>query len=195
MRECISAGADVVSFSGDKLLGGTQAGLVVGRRKSVTRLRRHSLYRALRVDKLTLAALEATLESHRRETRLQDIPALRMLSLSREEIEMRATGLVNTLSQESPGSGLSIALEEGKSAVGGGSGPTTQPATVLISLQHADLSADEIQYRLRQSSPPVIARIADGKVLIDLRTVASQEESELLDALRHLTAENLTSTA
>ncbi len=126
---------------------------------------------------------------------MQDIPVLRMLSLSREEIELRATDLTDTLSQGSPDSGLIIALEEGKSAVGGGSGPTTHPATVLISLQHATLSADEIQRRLRLSSPPVIARIAEGKVLIDLRTVASEDESELLDAIRHLTAENLTSTA
>lgn len=195
IRDSISAGADVVSFSGDKLLGASQAGLIVGRRNIVSRLRRHSLYRALRVDKLTLATLEATLESHRRGTSLEEIPALRMLSLSRKEIEVRATSLTDTLSQESPDSGLSIALEEGKSAVGGGSGPATHPATVLISLQHASLSADEIQHRLRLSSPPVIARIADGKVLIDLRTVASEEESELLAAIRHLTAEHLTSTA
>ena len=80
IRDCISDGADVVSFSGDKLLGATQAGLIVGRREIVSRLRRHSLYRALRVDKLTLAALEATLESHRRGTPLQDIPALHMLA-------------------------------------------------------------------------------------------------------------------
>lgn len=194
IRDCISEGADVVSFSGDKLLGATQAGLIVGRREVVSRLRRHSLYRALRVDKLTLAALEATLESHRRGTPLQDIPALRMLSLSREEIEVRAKNLTETLSQRSPDSGLVIAIEEGKSAVGGGSGPATHPATVLISLQHASLSADEIQRRLRRTSPPVIARIADGKVLVDLRTVAPEEEPELLDAIRHLTGENSTST-
>lgn len=194
IRDCISEGADVVSFSGDKLLGATQAGLIVGRREIVSRLRRHSLYRALRVDKLTLAALEATLESHRRGTPLQDIPALHMLSLSREEIEVRAKNLTETLSQRSPDLGLIIAIEEGKSAVGGGSGPATHPATVLISLQHASLSANEIQRRLRLSSPPVIARIADGKVLIDLRTVAPEEEPELLDAIRHLTGENLTST-
>lgn len=194
IRDCISEGADVVSFSGDKLLGATQAGLIVGRREIVSRLRRHSLYRALRVDKLTLAALEATLESHRRGTSLQDIPALHMLSLSREEIEVRAKNLTETLSQRSPDLGLIIAIEEGKSAVGGGSGPATHPATVLISLQHASLSANEIQRRLRLSSPPVIARIADGKVLIDLRTVAPEEEPELLDAIRHLTGENLPST-
>lgn len=194
ISNCISDGADVVSFSGDKLLGATQAGLIVGRREILSRLRRHSLYRALRVDKLTLAALEATLESHRRGTALQDIPALHMLSLSREEIEARAKNITETLSQRSPDSVLLIAIEEGKSAVGGGSGPATHPLTVLISLQHANLSADEIQRRLRLSSPPVITRIADGKVLIDLRTVAPEEEPELVDAMGHLTCENLTST-
>lgn len=194
ISDCISEGADVVSFSGDKLLGSTQAGLIVGRREIVNRLRRHSLYRALRVDKLTLAALEATLESHRRGTALQDVPALHMLSLRREEIELRAKNLTESLSQRSPNSGLIIAIREGKSAVGGGSGPATHPATVLISLQHASLSADEIQRRLRLSSPPVIARIAGGRVLIDLRTVAPEEEPELIDAISHLIGENLTPT-
>ncbi|MBA3515622.1 MAG: L-seryl-tRNA(Sec) selenium transferase [Pyrinomonadaceae bacterium] len=189
IRDSIFEGADVVSFSGDKLLGATQSGLIVGRREIVSRLRRHSLYRALRVDKLTLAALEATLESHRRGTPLQDIPVLQMLSLSREEIELRAKNLTETLSQRSPDLRLIIAIEEGKSAVGGGSGPATHPSTVLISLQHASLSADEIQRRLRLSSPPVIARIADGKVLIDLRTVALAEEPELLDAIRDQTGQ------
>ncbi|MBA3255816.1 MAG: L-seryl-tRNA(Sec) selenium transferase [Pyrinomonadaceae bacterium] len=194
ISDCISEGADVVSFSGDKLLGSTQAGLIVGRREIVNGLRRHSLYRALRVDKLTLAALEATLESHRRGTALQDVPALHMLSLRREEIELRAKDLTESLSQRSPNSGLIIAIREGKSAVGGGSGPATHPATVLISLQHASLSAEEIQRRLRLSSPPVIARIAGGRVLIDLRTVAPEEEPELIDAISHLIGESLTPT-
>lgn len=191
IRDSISEGADVVSFSGDKLLGATQAGLIVGRREVVSRLRRHSLYRALRVDKLTLAALEATLELHRRGTSLQDIPALHMLSLGRDAIEVRAKNLTESLSQRQLDSGLRVGMEAGKSAVGGGSGPTTHPATVLISLQHASLSADEIQRRFRLSLPPVITRIADGKVLLDLRTVAPEEESELFDAICLLAGENL----
>ena len=194
IRDCISAGADVVSFSGDKLLGATQAGLIVGRREIVGRLRRHSLYRALRVGKLTLAALEATLESHRRGTSLQDIPTLRMLSLGSEEIEVRAKDLTEILSQRSSTSGIIIGIEEGKSAVGGGSGPATHPPTVLISIQHGSLSADAIQDRLRLSSPPVIARIGDGKVLIDLRTVAPEEEPELVEAISNLAGKTLTST-
>lgn len=193
IRDCISEGADVVSFSGDKLLGATQAGLIVGRREIVSRLRRHSLYRALRVDKLTLAALEATLQSHRRGTPFQEIPALNMISLSSGEIELRAKNLIENLSRRHPDSALIIAIEKGKSAVGGGSGPAVHPASVLISLQHASLSADEIQRRLRLSSPPVIARISNGRVLIDLRTVAPEEEPELLEAIRHLTKQDDTS--
>jgi L-seryl-tRNA(Ser) seleniumtransferase len=195
IRDCIFAGADVVSFSGDKLLGGTQAGMIVGRQNLVNRLRQHSLYRALRVDKLTLAALGATLESHRRGSALQDIPALQMLSLSVDEIEKRATKVIDHLLDRASDSELTIALEKGKSAVGGGSGPATHPATILISLRHARLSADEIQRRLRLSFPPVIARIADGRVLIDLRTVASEEEPELLEAIQLLTAKNVSATS
>ncbi len=193
IRDCISEGADVVSFSGDKLLGATQAGLIVGRREIVSRLRRHSLYRALRVDKLTLAALEATLQSHRRGSPFQDIPALNMISLGSGEIELRAKNLTETLSRRHPDSRLIIAIEKGKSAVGGGSGPAVHPASVLISLQHASLSADEIQRRLRLSSPPVIARISNGRVLIDLRTVAPEEEPELLEAISHLTKRDVAS--
>jgi L-seryl-tRNA(Ser) seleniumtransferase len=183
IRNCILDGADVVSFSGDKLLGAVQAGLIVGRREIVGRLRRHSLYRALRVDKLTLAALEATLESHRRGTALQDIPALQMLSLTTDDIQSRAKSFTAQL----PHSKLQIGIEEGKSAVGGGSGPATHPATILISLQHPTLSADDIQRKLRLNSPPIIARVADAKVLIDLRTVPLDEEPELLIAIRNLT--------
>jgi L-seryl-tRNA(Ser) seleniumtransferase len=193
IRDCIAEGADVVSFSGDKLLGATQAGLIVGRSEIVSRLRRHSLYRALRVDKLTLAALEATLESHSRGTALQDIPALNMLALSTEGIEARARSLTEALSQRSPDSGLTAVLEGGQSAVGAGSGPATHPATVLISLEHPRVSAEDIQRRLRLSSPSIIARISDQKVLLDLRTVAPQEEPELLNALLLLAAEPLNS--
>lgn len=187
IRDCISDGADVVSFSGDKLLGSTQAGLIVGRRAIVSRLRRHSLYRALRVDKLCLAALEATLDAHRREASFEEIPTLRMLALTSGEIEERAQYLINRLSTSLNSSGLTAKIVEGASAVGGGSGPNTRPATVLIALQHEKLSAGEIESRLRSSAPPIIARIAEGKVLLDLRTVAPEEEAELLNGLMLLT--------
>jgi L-seryl-tRNA(Ser) seleniumtransferase len=186
IRDSISAGADVVSFSGDKLLGSAQAGLIVGRAKIVERLRRHSLYRALRADKLSLAALEATLESHLRGAATEEVPALHMLSMSREEIEDRAKNILRQLGAEPQTSGLSAELTDGESAIGGGSGPNTHPATTLIALTHQELSADEIEQRLRRFSPPVISRIADGKVLLDLRTVEPEAEPELLHALKSL---------
>lgn len=181
ISESVAAGADVVSFSGDKLLGATQAGLIVGRRKILERLRKHSLYRALRVDKLSLAALEATLEAHRRGA-IEEIPALEMLATSPETIAERARTFLQLVSGNTA-EVLSCALVAGQSAVGGGSGPTVHPPTTLLAIRHARLSADELESKLRNSSPPVIARIADGQVLIDLRTIAPYEETELLSAL------------
>jgi L-seryl-tRNA(Ser) seleniumtransferase len=179
IRDSISAGADVVSFSGDKLLGATQAGLIVGRREIIDRLRRHSLYRALRVDKLCLAALEATLEAHRRGA-IDEIPGLRMLSLPANTIEKRARNLVEQLPGDAT---IEATIITGQSAVGGGSGPNVYPQTALIALKHKILSADEVELKLRHSSPPIITRIAEGLVLIDLRTVDTREEPDLLRAL------------
>lgn len=188
IRDCLAAGADVVSFSGDKLLGATQAGLIVGRRAILARLRKHSLYRALRVDKLCLAALEATLDSHRRGAALEEIPALRMLVLSKQELEERARRVVEQAFQGS-NSPLTARVIDGESAVGGGSGPIARPPTALIALEHESLSADEIEGRLRRSSTPIIARISNRKVLLDLRTVAPNEDAELIEALGSLAIE------
>ena len=186
IRESIAEGADVVSFSGDKLLGGPQAGLIVGSRAIIERLRRHPLYRALRVDKLTLAALQATLNAHRRGTLFNEIPSLQMLALTKADVAQRAENFVAKIHNED--SSLSISLIEGESAVGGGSGPNTRPATVLIAIEHSHHSADEIERRLRSSNPPIIARVSEGKLLLDLRTVFPSEEPELAQALRNLTA-------
>ena len=180
IRESIAAGADVVTFSGDKLLGASQSGILVGRRETIERLRRHSLYRALRADKLCLAALEATLEAHARGTATSEIPTLRMLSSSKEELASRAKKFVDQISNSS----LMATLVSGESAVGGGSGPNTHPPTTLIALSHPTLSANEIEAQLRNSSTPVIARITEGQVLLDLRTVEPAAEVELLRALK-----------
>jgi len=184
VRNLVTEGADVISFSGDKLLGSAQAGLIVGKREIVERLRKHPLYRALRSDKLRLAALEATLEAHQRSAGLFEIPVLNMLTMTQGEIESRAKLIINRLSQNN--GALRATLLAGESAIGGGAGPTTAPPTCLIALTHETLSALEIETRLRSSSSPVIARIADGKVLIDLRTVFIDEESQLVDALRSI---------
>lgn len=182
--ESIAAGADVVSFSGDKLLGGPQAGLIVGRSEIIERLRRNPLYRALRADKLCLAALEATLDAHRRGA-LEEIPLFQMLGLTTEAIEVRARDLARRLEESIP-SDLKVTVISGSSAVGGGSGPNVHPPTALLALSHETLTANEIESKLRAASPPVIARIADGQVLLDLRTVDVSEESDLLTALKSL---------
>jgi L-seryl-tRNA(Ser) seleniumtransferase len=182
IRDSITAGADVVSFSGDKLLGATQAGLIVGRRETIDRLRRHSLYRALRVDKLCLAALEATLDAHRRGA-IEEIPALRMLALTKDAIQERAQNLIAKLAASDL---LKATIVDGQSAVGGGSGPNVHPPTALIALNHEHLNAGEIEKKLRLFSPSVIARIADDQVLLDLRTVDDSEEPELMAALSSL---------
>ncbi len=182
IKDSISAGVDIVSFSGDKLLGASQAGLIAGKQAIIERLRKHSMYRALRADKLCLAALEVTLESHRREA-AAEIPTLRMLGLSKESIETRAVAFVEELSGSSD---LSASVVEGLSAVGGGSGPNVHPPTALVALMHNSLPVEEIERRLRSCSPPVVARIADGRVLLDLRTVDPSEELELLNAVKSI---------
>ena len=185
----IAAGADIVMFSGDKLLGGPQAGLIVGCRELIDNVRRHPLYRALRVDKLIYAALEATLESHLRSTAAEDVPVLKMLSTSRSEIEVRVRGLLDKLGAPVGDGGLSVKVVDGCSAVGGGAAPMVQPDTVLIALSHRDRSAEMIERQLRMSSSPVIARIVGDHVCLDLRTVSQADEDELLSALRQLLVE------
>lgn len=183
IKDCIAQGVDVVSFSGDKLLGSAQAGVIVGCRTVISRLRKHSLYRALRADKLCLAALEATLETHLQGHSFSDVPALRMLAASREEVQERAEILLSKLEIEPEGP-FQAELVAGESAVGGGSGPIVRPATTLIALSHRVFSADTLEERLRSFNPPVIARVANDKVLIDLRTVASADEADLIAALK-----------
>jgi L-seryl-tRNA(Ser) seleniumtransferase len=183
ISEAIKNGADILSFSGDKLMGAAQAGLIVGRRDLVASLRRAPLYRALRADKLTLAALEATLDAHRRGVATEEVPALRMIAMTYEEIEARARGFLSRWQERRRPQNLLVEITEGQSAIGGGAAPTTHLPTALIALAHEQLSADQLEQALRLSQPPVIARIAEGKVLLDLRTVAEDEEADLLNAL------------
>lgn len=186
ISDSIAEGADVVSFSGDKLLGGPQAGLIVGRKEIIERLRRSPLYRALRADKLCLAALEATLDAHRRNA-LDEIPLFQMLGLSADAIGTRARNLAQQLAETAP-SGLQATIVSGNSAIGGGSGPNVHPPTALLALSHERLTANEIEGKLRAASTPLIARIADDQVLLDLRTVDISDEPAVLSALKSLTA-------
>lgn len=189
IRASIDAGADIVSFSGDKLLGGPQAGLLVGRSNLIERMRSHPLYRALRADKLRIAALEATLEAYARDTSGDEVPAHRSIALSADEIRERAEGLISRLRESKMSQGVSLGTVAGESAAGGGSGPTSRLPTVLISLTHNQLTANQIESALRLSDPPVIARIVDDRVLLDLRTVAESEESEVERAVLSLPSE------
>jgi L-seryl-tRNA(Ser) seleniumtransferase len=186
IRESIAAGADIVTFSGDKLLGGPQSGLIVGRHELIERLRRHPLYRALRADKLALAALEATLEAYRRSAQQHEIPTLRMLAATHDDIEQRALAFVSRLRSRPDTAALKFEIVAGQSAIGGGSAPTTHPPTALLALTHETLSASAVEEALRHARPPVIARIVDDRVMLDLRTVDEREETELADALAAL---------
>ena len=180
----IAAGVDVVTFSGDKLLGGPQAGLIAGKAEFIDRLRKHPLYRALRVDKMIYAALEGTLDHYRRGVSAEELPVLKMLAMTSDEIAKRGEGIIKKLAaKEKTGSGLTTELVDGVSAVGGGAAPDKQPSTKLIALRHATLSASELEQALRRSHPPVIARIVDDRVMLDLRTVSESEEPALLEAL------------
>jgi L-seryl-tRNA(Ser) seleniumtransferase len=183
IRDSIAQGADIVTFSGDKLLGGPQAGLVVGRRALVEQCRKHPLYRALRADKLALAALAATLAAHRRGAAHAEVPALRMLAQTQAELETRARAFVRRARKQLGAHDLSFDLIPDASAIGGGCAPTTHPPTALIALTHRRLSADALDAALRRATPPIVARILADRVVLDLRTVAPEEEAQLLAAL------------
>ncbi len=187
IRESLRDGAAVVSFSGDKLLGACQAGLIVGRSDIVNRLRKHPLYRALRVDKLSLAVLEKTLEAYRHQRSVTEIPVLKMLSLTRAQLTQRAQSLLERYRQASLNDGstaeLVFEIRDAESAIGGGAGPNTHPDTSVIALSREPFTANEIAATLRCCYPPIICRVSDGKVMIDLRTVAEEEEAELLAGL------------
>ncbi len=180
--ESIAAGVDVVTFSGDKLLGGAQAGIIVGKKKYLDQIKRHPLARAVRVGKLTLAALEATLHLYLDPERVWErVPTLRALRQDQDSIRIRAQRLAEDIDQRCDG--LTATVDPGTSEVGGGSLPLTRLPTFLVAITADELSAQELANRLRQGSPPVVARIANEQVLLDLRTVAPPEEDQLLAAL------------
>ncbi len=181
LRESLAAGVDLVAVSGDKLLGGPQAGLLVGRADLCAALRRNPLYRALRVDKLTLAALAAVLAEHEAGRAEESVPVVRMLALSAAAVAARATALRQRLQQACPR--LETALVEGASAVGGGAAPTLEVPTVLLSVALPGWSAEQLAARLRRASTPVVGRIVEDRLALDLRTVGADEEPLLLAAL------------
>ena len=175
VSESIDAGVAVVCFSGDKLLGGPQAGIIAGRHAAVEQIRRHPLMRALRVDKLTYAALEATLEEHAIGRGAEGVPVQRMLRLTVDEIGARADALSRALQE----CGWTTRVIDGFSTVGGGSAPGAALATRLVEMSRHGLSAEAIGEHLRALDPPVIARIEDDRVVLDLRTVDPGDDAFL----------------
>ena len=176
----IGAGADVVCFSGDKLLGGPQAGILVGGRAPLQKIRSHPLMRALRVDKLTYAVLEATLIEYLAGRARETVPVVRMLSLTMEQIDARARSLAARIHA---GPGWQAEIVDGRSTIGGGSAPGIELPTRLIALSRGNDSAEDIERFLRHTDPPIIARIHDDRVVIDLRTVAPGEDDIIADVL------------
>jgi L-seryl-tRNA(Ser) seleniumtransferase len=180
-REALAAGVDAVCFSGDKLLGGPQAGLVGGRRAILERMRRNPLYRALRVDKMTLAALDATLVEHAAGRAATTVPVLRMIGAPLETLRERAQRLRDAVSSLAPS--LVVSLVDGDSAVGGGAAPLAGVPTVALAIDPGPRGPDRFAAALREASPPVVVRVSGARVLVDLRTVDPEEEDPLRDAL------------
>jgi L-seryl-tRNA(Ser) seleniumtransferase len=175
----VEAGADLCCFSGDKLLGGPQAGIIVGRQELIERLRRHPLMRALRVDKLTYAGLEATLVEYASGRSAVTIPVQRMLTMSADAVRSRADALATTLRSLD---GWRAELTSGVSAIGGGSAPGVDLPTWLIIVEKRGLTADALERQLRGLTPPVIARIERDRVVLDLRTVLPEQDEQLVTA-------------
>ena len=183
VQEAIEAGADLVTFSGDKLLGGPQAGIILGKTKYLDLLKKNPLNRALRIDKLTLAGIEATLREYLDGARgIKNLPVLDMLLGSVQELERRGKRLRRKLIRD-VSSLCEVNLKKETSQVGGGALPLQALATIVIALRPLKTSAANLEARLRNGDPPVIARVKEEEVLLDLRTVAETEEKALLEGV------------
>jgi L-seryl-tRNA(Ser) seleniumtransferase len=192
VSEVVRAGVDVVTFSGDKLLGGPQAGLIVGKKNYVEVLKRHPLNRAVRLDKMTLAALEATLRHYLDpKAAVQEIPTLRMLTAPLSEVQRRARRLFRRLRGTLP-SGWSITVETAVAQVGAGALPLTQVPTSVLAVQSQSVSAAEIERRFRGGRPAVLGRIQQNTFLLDMRTVQDQELPELVQAFQQVACQAAT---
>lgn len=172
VKEILDSGIDIVTFSGDKLLGGPQAGIIVGKKKYIEKMKKNQLTRALRVDKMTLASLEATLKLYLDEKdALEHIPTLHMISLSKERLFGKADVLKTKLSDLD----FDIRIEEDKAEVGGGSYPASYLKSVAVKLTHRKLHATEIERRLLEVEIPIITRIKDNSIILDMRTLRTRE--------------------
>ena len=179
--DSLQAGVDVVSYSGDKLLGGPQSGILSGNSELIARMRANSLFRALRVDKLIYSALEATLLAYVKRDH-DAIPILRMMRLSKDEIGKRAEAVAGEIRS----SRLLVEIIDGQSVIGGGAAPSAVLPTRLLAITSERLSPDELSAHLRGSNPPIITRLEAGRVMIDLRTVFPEQDELVVNSIRQL---------
>jgi L-seryl-tRNA(Ser) seleniumtransferase len=181
-RQSIAAGVDLVLFSGDKLLGGPQAGILAGRKDLIQKIEKDPLMRAFRLDKMTLAALEATLRLYLHEERaLREVPGLRMLGTPLDELRRRAEALAGRLREIA---GLAaVVVRDDVAFVGGGSLPDQAMPTCVVEVSARDVSDAHLAYRLRTGTPAIVGRLREGKLVLDLRTVFPHQEDELVSAL------------
>ncbi len=183
VQEIVKKGVDILTFSGDKLLGGPQGGIIVGKKKYIETIRNHPLARAVRIDKLTLAALEATFMDYAdMERAKQSIPTLRMLLQDLESIKERAQKILSGLEKNDPKADLS--LLEDTSQAGGGSLPETEFPTCAVSVKPHEISINRLERNLRKASPPIVARIRDNALLLDARTIGENEIESVIKALK-----------
>jgi L-seryl-tRNA(Ser) seleniumtransferase len=185
VAESIRAGISVVTFSGDKMLGGPQAGVIAGSREVIDRVRKNPLMRALRPDKMTYGALEATLRIYERGAAAEEVPVISRIAATRSRIASRAERFAERVTQATRGR-VKATTEEGASVIGGGSAPEVKLPTLLVALEDGDGPATALEERLRCNSIPIIARTERDRVLIDLRTVAEDEEAIIIDALARI---------
>jgi L-seryl-tRNA(Ser) seleniumtransferase len=186
VQESVAAGVDVTTFSGDKLMGGPQAGIAVGKREFIQKMKKHPLARAVRIDKMTLAALEATLMLYYDEEKaIREIPTLSMLFASQEELAKRAKALAKRLAAIS-GIAAAIGAGEDTSKAGGGALPLAELPTAVIEIAPAGMSANKLEKELRRAAVPVIGRIKDDKLLLDMRTILPADEEYIVSALTEI---------
>ncbi|QED47704.1 L-seryl-tRNA(Sec) selenium transferase [Cytobacillus dafuensis] len=183
VKEVLRMGADLVSFSGDKLLGGPQAGIIAGKKELIDSLKKHQLARVLRVDKMTLAALEGTLIDYAKgEDGIKNIPVIRDLMVTREELKQRTEVFIQNLQTNS--CQYDVEIRESSGQVGGGTMPDVKLPSIVAVIRHKKLTSEELAKKLRtETSPSIVVRIQKEEVLIDLRTVTMEEETYIIDAL------------
>jgi len=186
VREVLATDVDVVTFSGDKLLGGPQAGVIVGKKDIIAKIKKNPLNRALRIDKFTLAALEATLMHYLApEAAPRKLRSLKALTEPQADVKKRARKLINKLKKVNI-PGLTFELREDVAAAGGGSLPTQDIPTVVVAVKSANMTASRMEAKLRQAAVPIIVRVNESEILLDLRTVAEDEFGFIIDGLRHI---------